>query len=210
LDEIKNVEYDDNEKVHIRTPSDYSVEKLGDRENGLLGTYTDKSLGECAALCTQKSGCYGISYKTGECELKKEEGLASDYTDTGKQFLFNESMKPVQNEVFHITKYDYTRSEASEKCQSLGARLATEEELTAAHGAGADWCSTGWDSDNANAGYPINTTLMEGCSPTAALVRWTHSSGKAGANCYGLKPTMKIPGAEDLLPWNASKWSQHD
>jgi hypothetical protein len=40
--------------------------------------------------------CSGISYKKGVCELKKNDGLASSYSQNEKQFIKNVYPKPVE------------------------------------------------------------------------------------------------------------------
>lgn len=208
LSDIQDMKYDDTMKVHVRTPEGYKAKTLGDRVGGLLAKYTDKNLAQCAAECDKKGGCVGISYKKGECELKKTVGLSSEYTNTGKQFLEKTTPKPTKDEVFHVTQYIYTRPTAAQKCESLGARLATSDEHTDAFEDGANWCSTGWDAEDNSAGYPINTSLVGGCSTTPRLVRWTPNDGRAGATCYGLKPG---PGVDNhVVWWNASKYSKYD
>ena len=108
--------------------------------------------------------------------------------------------------------YEYTKAQDAATCITHGAVVATDAQLTSAHTAGADWCATGWLKDTDVAKYPITTTLIPGCgngegSDPAIM---TYTPGKAGVNCYGIKPDENTANSEIIHKFNRSKWSRHD
>ena len=113
-------------------------------------------------------------------------------------------------EVFYVGGYDYTKAQAAATCTTHGAVVATGAQLAAAQTAGADWCATGWLSDQTVAKYPINTSIMEGCGGGPSVVEYTPPTGKAGVNCYGIKPVKDASGEAITRGFNATKWSRHD
>lgn len=117
-------------------------------------------------------------------------------------------------EVFHIYGYTYTKAQAEAGCDEYDAKLATDAQFTAAYDAGANWCSSGWLSDTDVGAYPINDEkdFRKGCGGTSAGIRrWNRTSGpdagKAGLNCYGVKPPE---GTEGVGRFNEDKWSRYD
>ena len=108
--------------------------------------------------------------------------------------------------------YEYTKAQAAATCTTHGAVVATDAQLTSAHAAGADWCATGWLADVDVGRYPITTTLISGCgngegSDPAIM---TYTPGKAGVNCYGIKPDENTTNSKIIHKFNRSKWSRHD
>ena len=117
---------------------------------------------------------------------------------------------PIEKEVFQVrdgTGYNTSRADANAVCAKYGATLSTKEQLENDWKNGADWCSTGWVSNDSTAHYPINTTLIDGCSRTPAVVRWTPDSGKADVNCYGIKPASP-QGNDFIFPFNKSFYNK--
>ena len=115
-------------------------------------------------------------------------------------------------EVFWVGDYDYTIDQAAATCTTHGAAVATDAQLTSAHAAGADWCATGWLADVDVGRYPITTSLIAGCgngegSDPAIM---TYTPGKAGVNCYGIKPDENTTNSKIIHKFNRSKWSRHD
>jgi Extracellular link domain len=137
-------------------------------------------------------------------------------------------------EVFHVNGYNKTLADAPAVCQSLGARVATYAELKEAQMNHANWCSTGWVSDQGdrNAFFPITYEMTEGCGTGPGNVRdwignddwfttWADKSGKgfrAGVNCFGNKleettankmvgPNLFAP--QTVLPYNKNQWSRY-
>lgn len=111
-------------------------------------------------------------------------------------------------EVFHVGGYVNQSWNAASKCSEYGAKVASKAQLTAAQAAGADWCSTGWVSDNGEkAIYPITTSTMGGCgNGKTGIMEWTPPSRLAGVHCYGVKPPQgKYP---EVLPWTGTSWNQ--
>lgn len=111
---------------------------------------------------------------------------------------------PDQKEVFQVRSngitYNLTRTEADAVCTKYGATIATPEQLQTDFNAGADWCSFGWLSDNTMR-FPINTTLIQGCSTVPKVQQGVSGNGKADVNCYGIKPN-KPQGTDYIHPFN--------
>jgi hypothetical protein len=103
--------------------------------------------------------------------------------------------------------YSVSQADAAATCAKYGARVATTAELATAQRQGADWCSTGWVSDAAEAKFPMNKILPEykyGCG-SVGINTWTSETRLASVNCFGKKPAQ---GAEPVLPFtsNGSLW----
>lgn len=118
-----------------------------------------------------------------------------------------------QQEVFNVCPnggYNAKVSDADAVCASVGARVATPQEVQAAQAAGADWCSCGWTTDG-NAYYPMNKILPEyghGCgvvgTNNCGSMAW--AGDKACVACVGVKPPQGTPDV-----WNftsAGQWNQ--
>jgi hypothetical protein len=113
-----------------------------------------------------------------------------------------------KEEVFHIKGYTHTKDQAAGACTAHDAAVATRAQVEAAQEAEADWCSTGWVSDQTAAVYPITTTTGQGCgNGTAGIKQWTPQNNQAGVNCYGVKPAA---GTEGIAPFNTTKWSRYE
>jgi hypothetical protein len=114
-------------------------------------------------------------------------------------------------EVFNIWSQDYPKADAAGVCKALGSELATEGQVSNSFSANASWCSLGWVSDNDQTVWPNRRAVDGECGPANSIVKYTPPSGKAGVNCYGVKPlrTANIPG---LTEFNdvVHKWSQYD
>jgi hypothetical protein len=121
-------------------------------------------------------------------------------------------------EVFWVggptNNYHYTKDQAAATCTTHGAVVSTNAQLTAAHAAGADWCATGWLSDADSARYPITTTTLSGCGngegSDPAIMSYVPPDGKAGVNCYGIKPVKDATSEASIRGFTPEKWSRHD
>ena len=121
-------------------------------------------------------------------------------------------------EVFWVggptNNYHYPKAQAAGVCTTHGAVVSTNAQLTAAHAAGADWCATGWLSDQTVAKYPITTSLISGCGngegSDPAIMSYVPPDGNAGVNCYGIKPAKDANSEAIMRGFNATKWSRHD
>ena len=94
----------------------------------------------------------------------------------------------------------YTWTEALDMCTSLGADLATKEQVGVALDASGHWCAPGWVKDDKTAAYyPSN---QSGCLSTDAnettvgagsknAVKKRANITKAFATCYGVKPAQQ-------------------
>lgn len=109
-----------------------------------------------------------------------------------------------EKEVFQVRSngitYNLTRTEADAVCTKYGATIATPAQLQTDYNAGADWCSFGWLSDNTMR-FPINTTLIQGCSTVPGVVQGVSGNGKADVHCYGIRPNNP-QGSDYIHPFN--------
>jgi hypothetical protein len=87
------IAYDEDTYTYVKSPEGYSVERLGDKDGGLISSDDTSDFNTCIDKCSDTIDCVGISYKKGVCDLKKSEGMASSYSQTSKQFILNESPK---------------------------------------------------------------------------------------------------------------------
>jgi hypothetical protein len=112
-----------------------------------------------------------------------------------------------KEEVFHISNQDYSYEQSKCKCESYGARLATNAEVTDAYNNGAHWCSYGW-TEKQSAYYPVQKCewdkIIENNERLPPKERkycgipgvnggfFSNPELKFGVNCYGIKPKGKI------------------
>lgn len=97
-----------------------------------------------------------------------------------------------------------TVNQAASACQTLGAVIATPNQLQTAYNAGAEWCTAGFLSDGTRA-FPMQHSTT-GCYNTIGVVTW---QGNAGATCYGVKPAQGTPGVINWENFAPTKWSQY-
>jgi len=97
-----------------------------------------------------------------------------------------------------LAQYEFTSAdEAANACNSIGAELATPEQVASAQEAGAEWCAAGFTTDGL-ARFPVQKP-RRGCAHAAGVATWNNVT-KAGANCYGFKPSvLEVRG---VLPFN--------
>jgi len=113
--------------------------------------------------------------------------------------------KLAQPEVFQVSASGYTtaQNDAAALCATYGAQVATSAQLITAQQQGADWCSSGWVSDDTEAQFPMNTILPSygnGCG-SVGINKWTPSNNLAAVNCFGKKPPA---GTQDILPFTTA------
>jgi hypothetical protein len=124
---------------------------------------------------------------------------SKDEADAHKSAV--ERILPGRKEVFNVSQNKYSYYDAQALCKSLGAELATYDQVKEAYDQGADWCNYGW-VDGQMAVYPTQEQswkkLQEG--PEDART----SCGRPGVNggyfdnpelqfgvtCYGIKPAQ--------------------
>ncbi len=93
-----------------------------------------------------------------------------------------------QEEVFLVTPGSgngYTRSEAANKCVSLGARIATSAQLEQTVASGGQVCAAG--HSNTTTGYPMQAN-KSGCGTQGLNLV---NQDRAGAWCSGIKPPVE-------------------
>jgi hypothetical protein len=113
-----------------------------------------------------------------------------------------EKVLPGRREVFNISQNRYTFYDAEPLCKSLGAEIATYDQLKKAHDEGGDWCNYGWTAGQM-ALYPTQNDTWQKLQAGPEGQRM--SCGKVGlnggyfdnpelrfgVNCYGVKPVQK-------------------
>lgn len=113
-----------------------------------------------------------------------------------------------QNEVFNVGNNMYTYDDAQSVCVSMGARLATYDEVEAAYNNGAEWCNYGW-SDGQAAYFPTqketwsklqkSSTMKNSCGRPGVNGGYIENpDARFGVNCYGKKPIPKESDLKDL------------
>lgn len=128
-------------------------------------------------------------------------------------------------EVFNVAQNKFTYYDAEPLCQSLGAELATYEQVKDAWEKGADWCNYGWVKGQM-AVYPTQDEtyhkLQMGPKSDRRACGTVGINGgyfdnpefKYGVNCYGKKPKQsahdeqllmsegKVPKSQDSLQFD--------
>ena len=113
-----------------------------------------------------------------------------------------ERILPERREVFNISANRYTFYDAEPLCKSLGAEIASYEQIKAAYEEGGDWCNYGWSAGQM-ALYPTQNDTWQKLQAGPEEQRM--SCGKVGVNggyfdnpelrfgvnCYGVKPVQK-------------------
>lgn len=117
------------------------------------------------------------------------------------------------SEVFYVSGNDYSYDEAAAVCAAYGADLATYDEVSEAHGKGAEWCGYGW-TQGGMALFPTQQATWEAlqqevdagkrtaCGRPGVNGGYFDPTTKFGVNCYGKKPhgdiklPLPVPGTE--------------
>lgn len=102
-------------------------------------------------------------------------------------------------EVFNVSQNIFTYDEAPLVCKSLGAELATYDQLLDAYKTGANWCNYGW-TQNQMAMYPTQEKFFDELQRGPEQHRndcgkpglnggyFADKNMKFGVNCYGMRP----------------------
>lgn len=113
-----------------------------------------------------------------------------------------EKVLPERREVFNISANRYTFYDAEPLCKSLGAEIATYDQLKKAYEDGGDWCNYGWTAGQM-ALYPTQDETWkklqagpEGQRMSCGRVGlnggyFDNPELRFGVNCYGVKPVQK-------------------
>lgn len=105
------------------------------------------------------------------------------------------------DEVFNVGNNMYTYDDAQSVCKSLGARLATYDDVENSYNNGGEWCNYGW-SEGQTAYFPTQKNTWNNLQKSEST---KHSCGRPGinggyisnpnvrfgVNCYGKKPQPK-------------------
>jgi len=112
-----------------------------------------------------------------------------------------EKVLPPANEVFTVSKNEYSYYDAAPLCKALGAELATYDEVKNAWQNGADWCNYGWVKGQM-AVYPTQKSSYEELQQGPADQRgvcgkpglnggyFDNPELKFGVTCSGKKPAQ--------------------
>ena len=149
--------------------------------------------------------------KTKDLQIQEQE----NNDQQNKNILITDNN--TDNEVFHVGNNKYTYEEAPAVCETLGARLATEEELKRAWKNGANWCSYGWTQGQKGM-FPIqqeywntrNCLVKNGEKNPCGEVGinggvFPTPHHKFGVNCYGKKPERSEAQIDRERKWLAEK-----
>ncbi len=112
-----------------------------------------------------------------------------------------ERLLPGRKEVFNVSQNKYSYYDAQALCKSLGAELATYDQVVDAYKQGADWCNYGW-VEGQMAVFPTQEGTWEKIQEGPEDQRT--SCGRPGVNggyfdnpelqfgvtCYGIKPVQ--------------------
>ena len=102
-------------------------------------------------------------------------------------------------EVFNVSQNIFTYDEAPLVCKSLGAELATYDQMLDAYKTGANWCNYGW-TQNQMAMYPTQEKFYDELQKGPESHRndcgkpglnggyFSDKNMKFGVNCYGHRP----------------------
>jgi hypothetical protein len=91
-------------------------------------------------------------------------------------------------------------AQAQDIAAHLGGQIATEEQLTSATQAGAQWCEGGWVSDSPTHWYPMQYAVPGVCSFAGKGIP---TAGPAtGVVIFGPKPSPSaVPSTLSVAPW---------
>jgi uncharacterized protein YoxC len=156
------------------------------------------------------------------------ETAGSDLADEIKADLDMKvnTVLPTKKEVFNVSENKYTYADAEPLCRSLGAELATYDQVHEAWKQGADWCNYGWVKGQ-SAVYPTQKSTFDKIQSTATNDDQRLMCGlpginggvfdnpdlKFGVNCFGNKPDqsdhdMKIKMANQVPPLDAQAMTE--
>ena len=141
--------------------------------------------------------------------LEKTSRSLQRKTTTAKDASNNTPPKPAKlDEVFNIGNNMYTYDDAQSVCASLGARLATYDEIEDAYNKGGEWCNYGWSEDQA-AYFPTQKDTWKNLQKSSSTKNSCGRPGinggyiddpdtRFGVNCFGKKPKPKPGELENL------------
>jgi hypothetical protein len=121
-----------------------------------------------------------------------------DSTSSDQSSIVNKVL-PSKKEVFNVSQNIYTYNDAEPLCKSLGAELATYEQVKEAWNRGADWCNYGWVKGQ-SAVYPTQKDTWDKLQSETDDQRmacgtigvnggyFDNPDLRFGVNCYGTKP----------------------
>jgi len=136
--------------------------------------------------------------QNGSGDSQSALGLSSTSADYSLSQEVNKLL-PQKKEVFTIAENRYTYADAAPLCKSMGAELATYDQVKDSFKKGADWCNYGWVKGQ-QAIYPTQQDTWEKLQSGPEDSR--HMCGEVGVNggyfdnpelrfgvtCYGDKP----------------------
>ena len=163
------------------------------RPEGRLNPTTDEGYNRARAA----GGIAGVKELYNKAHGKAiDNSLSNDARKDAIKDCYGSVLLRQEPEVYWVGPgYDYSKDQAEGVCRGFGGRVANLDEVTQAQRGGADWCATGWVSDNATPLYPITTSTMGGCGNGSPGIKfYMPPTKKAGVNCFGPKPDLKNKG----------------
>lgn len=119
--------------------------------------------------------------------------------------------------VYDVGRYGIPFYAAVALAKSMGAELATYDQLVDAYKAGAEWCHYAWvntgtpDAPKLESMFPMQTT-KHGCG-RRGLNKHSKRPASSGLTVFGIKPkqgtfetTCAPHGKSCVLSWNANYW----
>lgn len=175
------------------------------RPEGTLNPATDTgyAIGKQAGTIAAIKQLYDTAHKT-----SNDNTLTNNQKSQAMQQCYGTNIQTnpnTNNEVFYVgtDPYSTPQDQANNTCIALNAVVASSAQVQDAYNYGADWCATGWVSDN-SAIYPIQTP-RPGCgNDSPGVMSYIPSNRLAGVNCYGMKPPQGTP---NVLPFNQNSWN---
>lgn len=116
-----------------------------------------------------------------------------------------------EKEIFHVSGNSVPYKDANQVCKKYGASLATYDQLIHAYLHGAEWCNTGWTSDETGyyltqkdtwkkLQYHDEKEKRNMCGVVGLNGGKFPVDTKLGVNCYGKRPKNTHEFEHPLLP----------
>jgi len=195
---------------HIKNNILSNIRNLNLLQNNNENAISNKNIAESENVAEPENVAESENIAESENVAKPENVAESDSIEDKKETTN-------KNEVFHVGPNNYSYLEAQAVCESLGSRLAKEDEIKDAWKNGANWCNYGW-SDKQKAFYPIQKNYWN-TRNCLKKENEPHPCGEIGvnggffsnphirygANCYGVKPERSDKQIEREKKWNKNK-----
>jgi hypothetical protein len=147
------------------------------------------------------STCNNNKANSTENSVAKQVATSPESNNINSQVSPETTPQKGSQQVFNVANNIYTYNDAKLVCKSIGARLATYDEVEAAYKKGGEWCNYGW-TDGQMALFPTQLTTWYSLQSDNATKNSCGRPGvnggyimnphqKYGVNCFGIKPAQK-------------------